>query len=914
MSIIYYPLSTTVNQRTVSGSAYTELSLDVVPNIVFFFNTSSQLDYASASIFPYTTSFAVSASIAYSASTADTSSWAVNAINGGTQLSTASTYPITSSWAERSSTSSFLPVGTYQITSSWATNATNAGTSSLSILSDTASYISGSITFADSANNFFPVWSDNNLSSTSSLHYSASALYLDGGTGSLIGTASWANTASYAYSAIGTASWATSASYAYSASYEIMIEQFASSSMSSSWASSSLSSSRSVNADSSSYPWHPTGSGNIATVGNNVGVGTESPQGLFHVATTDITDNIVATGGTKTYSGPYTIHTFSTPGSSSFDILAGIGYVEYLVIAGGGGGGTINAGNSGGGGAGGYRSSVIGESSGGGAAAEATIQLSSGSYTVVVGAGGVGGTSTPTDPSEGQNSFFNTIHSIGGGHGGWWTSGVATAGGSGGGGGQGGTNVGGAGIAGQGYKGGDDLNRYGAAGGGGASQSGSSPYGGGNNPEGGYGGNGVTSSITGTPVVRAGGGAGSAHGSATGGVPQGGAGGGGNGHYGATLATSGVDGTGGGGGGGGENITPSGDGGDGIVIIRYYTPVAGTGLTVKSSGNVGISTINPVNLLDVVGNISCSVITASLLGTASYANFSNTASSAIFASESFVTDNVSVTPLGSGEYPVAFLGSNAGIVTVHADGNSLFAYDASNTQLAVPAITASGITASILTFYAPTASVHAATASIGYTDNGNGTDFMIDTNGVARWRFDSSGEIYMNNLSGSNIWSGDDQRCDFYAASTLISGSGEITTGRVTASFFTGRLYGTSSYADFAGTSSYANKSDAVPFNYNTSSADGCPIAFGPFDDGGVYPGYYNVIVGTAKYYPASDTLKLANVSASCVTASLKGTASWAENLTGSGYTGNIYILDGDATTQHSMSFVCGVLTSYTKV
>ena len=40
---------------------------------------------------------------------------------------------------------------------------------------------------------------------------------------------------------------------------------------------------------------------------------------------------------------------------------------------------------------------------------------------------------------------------------------------------------------------------------------------------------------------------------------------------------------------------------------------------------VGIGTITPKNTLDVIGNISCSVITASLLGTASYANTSSNA-------------------------------------------------------------------------------------------------------------------------------------------------------------------------------------------------------------------------------------------------------------------------------------------------
>ena len=53
------------------------------------------------------------------------------------------------------------------------------------------------------------------------------------------------------------------------------------------------------------------------------------------------------------------------------------------------------------------------------------------------------------------------------------------------------------------------------------------------------------------------------------------------------------------------------------------------------SGNVGIGIISPINKLDVVGNISCSVITASLFyGTASYISFAPFATSASWASSS----------------------------------------------------------------------------------------------------------------------------------------------------------------------------------------------------------------------------------------------------------------------------------------
>ena len=77
--------------------------------------------------------------------------------------------------------------------------------------------------------------------------------------------------------------------------------------------------------------------------------------------------------------------------------------VEYLVI-GGGGGGAGN--NGGGGGAGGYRTDT-----------NFSISLST-SYTLTVGAGGVGGSITPgTFGTAGDASSFSTISSAGGGRG-----------------------------------------------------------------------------------------------------------------------------------------------------------------------------------------------------------------------------------------------------------------------------------------------------------------------------------------------------------------------------------------------------------------------------------------------------------------------------------------------------------------
>jgi hypothetical protein len=117
MAIVYYPLGYEIYKRTTTTGSLVELALNVPPNAVFVFTGSSE--YSGSINFNTTT-----ASYSY------TSSWAINAINGGTQLSTGSTYPITTSWAINAiNGGTQLSTGsTYPITSSWATNAINGGT------------------------------------------------------------------------------------------------------------------------------------------------------------------------------------------------------------------------------------------------------------------------------------------------------------------------------------------------------------------------------------------------------------------------------------------------------------------------------------------------------------------------------------------------------------------------------------------------------------------------------------------------------------------------------------------------------------------------------------------------------------------------------------------------------------------
>jgi hypothetical protein len=289
-----------------------------------------------------------------------------------------------------------------------------------------------------------------------------------------------------------------------------------------------------------------------AAAGSFAQYSTFSLYGLAALGTTP-TIAPKASGGNKIdYDGTYWIHTFNTSGT--FTPQTGL-TCDYLVVAGGGGG------SHGGGGAGGLRTAT-------------GFSLSAQSYTVTVGAGGVGGIGTGTAATNGSNSVLSTITSSGGGYGGGQLN-NSTAGNSGGSGGGASHSTGtsgaattnyGAGNSGgyspvEGYRGGEGREDPYFLGGGGG---GSSAVGGNSSTSvGGTGGAGTTSSISGSSVTYAGGGGGSynASGSAGGGSSATNSTGNGS----AATINSGS-------GGGGANRTDTrfaGNGGSGIVIIRY---------------------------------------------------------------------------------------------------------------------------------------------------------------------------------------------------------------------------------------------------------------------------------------------------------------------------------------------------------
>lgn len=301
-----------------------------------------------------------------------------------------------------------------------------------------------------------------------------------------------------------------------------------------------------------------------------------------------------ASGGNLVVASGYKTHTFSSVGTSTFQVTVA-GYFEFLIVAGGGGGGNgINY--CGGGGAGGvlyYGAESSGSSNGTPKQPNGSPQwLAVGTYNIVVGAGGAVAT-------NGGNSSAFGYTAIGGGAG---SSSYATAGNNGGSGGGGGpvNSSGGTGVDGQGYKGGNSSSaNQGAAdssagGGGGAQGSGefanSWPYT--NSP--GAGGPGVKYSISGTPTFYAAGGSGSGRyyasssdgigGAANGAIPAP--------PYTTCTSPNNVNGSSFGSGGAGAAsgqvcASSAGTGSSGVVIVRYASPKLrpGTITNPATSGN-----------------------------------------------------------------------------------------------------------------------------------------------------------------------------------------------------------------------------------------------------------------------------------------------------------------------------------------
>lgn len=281
----------------------------------------------------------------------------------------------------------------------------------------------------------------------------------------------------------------------------------------------------------------------------------------------------------------YKVHEFRRGGSQSLNVKGGDINTEVLVVGGGAGGGSDNAG---GGGAGGiiHRKNLV---------------ISEGSHPIRVGKGGMG------DDGNEQDGQYDSANECPGDDGGNTTAfGLVAMGGGGGAGGAGcdtgGGNVGGSGggasgetngaigegiqsslpSGGMGHDGGQDTSGA-AGGGGGAGEPGTDAN---SSDQCGNGGDGYQTDINGTLMYYGGGGGGAPENNQNpdSGWCDGGIGGGGDGGLG-TNAEDGTDGLGGGGGGAGYNGDYiGGDGGNGIVIVKYKTDI----LSGKPSYNLRV--------------------------------------------------------------------------------------------------------------------------------------------------------------------------------------------------------------------------------------------------------------------------------------------------------------------------------------
>ena len=330
-------------------------------------------------------------------------------------------------------------------------------------------------------------------------------------------------------------------------------------------------------------------------IGNYVGfaTGTDGTSGdmdgvfdLFDQVRIKITGNwpaarLEATGGTITTPGNGYKYHFLTADPHTFTISATPGSidVEYVIVGGGGGGGTYSSGNSGGGGgAGGFVTGTF-------------PNMAAGTYPVTIGQGGAGQGSVPVG-LPGSSTVFNSITAYGGGSGSPAYGADGNPGASGGGGGGNGPTEGGVGnriqpdgsvnipspLQPQGYPGGlggPAGNSGRSGGGGGAGGAGGDADAEGNSGSGGVGkvafsgdaGVPTDYGTTGPTPGRwfAGGGAGGGYTTANTNTGPGGAGGGGTQLSGGSL--NGTPNT--GGGGGGAQAPTAGDGGSGIVILKY---------------------------------------------------------------------------------------------------------------------------------------------------------------------------------------------------------------------------------------------------------------------------------------------------------------------------------------------------------
>ena len=380
----------------------------------------------------------------------------------------------------------------------------------------------------------------------------------------------------------------------------------------------------------------------------------------------------------------YTVLRFTTTTPCDWTVPAGVTTLDVLLVGGGGGGGAMVGGGGGGG-------AVVTRSA---------LSVVSAAHTIAVGSGGTGArvdnhhdtnpaNNTFTPGTNGGNSTFASggfaVSAAGGGVGGSWngTTHEQLPGSGGSGGGSGSTTSAGSGApGGNGGNAHTDGQPHAAGGGGGSGSVGLDGF----NTSGGAGGLGTSLDFVTTSVFvnYGGGGGGAVHGTwSNSGLTldtpvlaggQGGPGGGGDGGApqqsasGMVQGGDGTDGLGGGGGGaansgavsGGGSI--GGNGGVGVVIVRWWNPVAQTITFTRPSDRVlsastfDVAPISDSGLVVTVSSTTPSVctvagFTVTMLATGTCTLTASQAGNATYAAAPDVTRSFTISPASTTTVP-----------------------------------------------------------------------------------------------------------------------------------------------------------------------------------------------------------------------------------------------------------------------
>jgi len=356
--------------------------------------------------------------------------------------------------------------------------------------------------------------------------------------------------------------------------------------------------------------------------------------------------------------------------------------------------------------------------------------------------------------------------------------------------------------------------------------------------------------------------------------------------------------------------------GEASLTANYIPLISGSNnitssVIYQSSGLIGIGLINPVNRLDVAGNISCSAITASFFGTSSWSTNSLTASSLVTSNSYTITNLTSsnISASGTGSFGIVGIGTTAPAYNLQILGLGTIA---SPTTLAINATNyqTSGDSRIILSqdtsigdfqlLYAGTdiSRSDGRTANNAYIEQNQGISIRTKTNGstlfnaeilvglpdnigaitfstnvtnsasIERVRIDTSGKVGIGTTSPVN----------------KLDVAGNISCSAITASFF-----GTSSWATNALTASYVTSSNVI--GTVTSASYALSASFAPT----TITASWSTNALTASSLVVGNSYNITNLTASNISAS--GTGSFG--MVGIGTTSPAYLLDVSGSSRH---------------